>query len=56
LDFNIIKVKGYSGCQWNDAADSMAKHGRKLAIIDSNRIIDFKNLCNFSFPLIFLPV
>ncbi|CAB5191248.1 unnamed protein product [Rhizophagus irregularis] len=50
---NIVKVKGHSGCRWNDAADTIAKQGKDIASIDNNRIIDLKYLCSFSFLLIF---
>lgn len=48
-------MKGHAGCQWNDAADCIAKNSIELALEDSNRILDSKYLCSFSFPLQFIP-
>lgn len=53
--FTLYKVKGHSECYWNNIADSITKLKRKIAIINTNRIINLQDLCNFSFPLIFLP-
>lgn len=56
ITFEMHKVKGHSGCYWNDMADSIAKMGRDTAAINPNRIFNIQFLCNFSFPLLFLPL
>jgi ribonuclease HI len=55
LDFQIFKVKGHSGCKWNDKADYLAKTGGLLASLDGNRIIDLQYLFRFNVSLLFLP-
>src|SRR3954453_12121332 len=56
LEFNICKVKEHSGCQWNNAADLMAKYERESASMDATRIIDFRILCNVNVSLFFVPL
>ncbi|GBC34112.2 ribonuclease H-like domain-containing protein [Rhizophagus irregularis DAOM 181602=DAOM 197198] len=56
LDIEIHKVKGHSGCHWNDMADAIAKIGRETAVVNSNRLVDLQFICSYSFPLLFLPV
>ncbi|PKB95761.1 hypothetical protein RhiirA5_436078 [Rhizophagus irregularis] len=56
LTFNLHKVRRYSGNRWNDMADEIAKQERNAASCNNDRIIDTRLLCNFSFPLTFLPV
>jgi hypothetical protein len=52
IKLNLHKVKGHSGCIWNDKADSLAKKGRELALENDNRIVDVEfilNKSNFEF-------
>ncbi|POG58120.1 hypothetical protein GLOIN_2v1790829 [Rhizophagus irregularis DAOM 181602=DAOM 197198] len=56
LDIEIHKVKGHSGCHWNDMADAIAKIGRETVVVNSNRLVDLQFICSYSFPLLFLPV
>ncbi|CAB4374579.1 unnamed protein product [Rhizophagus irregularis] len=56
LDIEIHKVKGHSGCHWNDMADAIAKIGREMAVVNSNRLVDLQFICSYSFSLLFLPV
>lgn len=44
IEFNLNKVKGHSGCQWNDTADLIAKTEGFLARFNVDRIINIKNL------------
>jgi ribonuclease HI len=36
IKLNLHKVKGHSGCTWNDKADSLAKKGKELALENDN--------------------
>lgn len=55
LKFTLHKVKGHSGCYWNNIANSITKLKRETVTINTNKIINLQDLYNFSFPLIFLP-
>ncbi|CAB4397633.1 unnamed protein product [Rhizophagus irregularis] len=55
LNIEIHKVKGHSGCHWNDMADVIAKIGREMAVVNSNRLVDLQFICSYSCPLLFLP-
>lgn len=56
LNIEIHKVKGHSGCHWNDMADIIAKLGKEMAVVNSNKLVDLQFICSYSFPLLFLPV
>jgi exonuclease III/ribonuclease HI len=55
LNFSINKVKGHSGCKWNDTADLLAKQGRIMALENYNRIVDVSYLIRNSSYLYFIP-
>lgn len=55
LDIEIHKVKGHSGCKWNDITDTLAKEGRDLALLDNNRIIDIIHLGRENRLVSFIP-
>lgn len=40
MNIKIYKVKGHSGCYWNDMADMIVKIGRETVVINSNRLVN----------------
>ncbi|GES89137.1 ribonuclease H-like domain-containing protein [Rhizophagus clarus] len=48
INLILYKVKGHSGCIWNDKADKLAKKGSELALENEDRIVDLELILNNS--------
>ncbi|GES85235.1 ribonuclease H-like domain-containing protein [Rhizophagus clarus] len=48
INLILHKVKGHSGCIWNDKADKLAKKGSELALENKDRIVDLEFILNNS--------
>ncbi|GES76495.1 ribonuclease H-like domain-containing protein [Rhizophagus clarus] len=48
INLILHKVKGHSGCIWNDKADKLAKKESELALENKDRIVDLKLILNNS--------
>ncbi|GBB90714.1 hypothetical protein RclHR1_17780001 [Rhizophagus clarus] len=46
INLILYKVKGHSGCIWNDKADKLAKKGSELALENEDRIVDLELILN----------
>ncbi|GBB90990.1 hypothetical protein RclHR1_18070005 [Rhizophagus clarus] len=48
INLILHKVKGHSGCIWNDKADKLAKKRSELALENEDKIVDLELILNNS--------